>query len=159
MYDGRLTGLDNSNLMKGIACATSPTITQDTHGEFRRAHRQYQPYQNTNPRRNITEPQFKYGRHTTTQIDALKVPDGTSITVRDASDICDRLRAFGNAARTFKLPISWNKVAILVKKHNHEIREIRKTLPLKYRNVKFTETAKVLGVNIAPQYHYKGSKR
>ena len=62
--------------------------------------------------------------------------------------IYPKLIAFMDATRMYKLPINWNKVAVLVKKHNHDIREVKRILPRELRSINFAKHATLIGQKI-----------
>ena len=57
--------------------------------------------------------------------DEVKSPESTTIEEIGPEEIYPELIAFAEATNGYRLPINWNKVAILVKKHDTSIRSLK----------------------------------
>ena len=149
-----------ANLTQHIKHNSQTMLTKNLEGESRRAQYQYQILTNTDPSKSIPKPNYAHNNNAEAKSDTLKFPDDATIIVNNATDIYPKLQAFDKATNDYQLPINWDKVTILVRKHDHEIREIKRTMPTKYRCIKFSKSTTLLGQEISQSiYHQRGTSK
>ena len=75
----------------------------------------------------------------------IKSSDDNTLKTRETEEIYPKLAAFGEETKDYRLPINWEKVKILIKKHDANIRELKKIAPQKYRDIQFVKKPTLLG--------------
>ena len=106
---------------------------------------QYTPNKLEQPRGGIEQPYRNNNEHEERKCDNVKFPDDTTLKVQNATQICQKLVAFKEATRKYRLPINWNKLVILVKKHDHGRRQIKKIAHPEFRGKQFAKCTTILG--------------
>ena len=75
----------------------------------------------------------------------MEFSDDTTLKTQNAAQIYPKLAECRGAARKYRLPTNWNKVDILVKKHDNDIRKVKKITPYGFREIQFTNCTTLFG--------------
>ena len=70
------------------------------------------------------------------------------LTATHKNHLYGKLEAFGGKGGIVKLGPTGGKISIITRSLSREIREIKKTLPRRYRGVKFAKETKLLGQKV-----------
>ena len=145
-----MIGQYQANLTQRIKNNNQTMLTKNLEGESRWKQYQHQILNNADPIKNIPKPNYTHGNNAGARSDTLKFPDDATIMVDNATDIYQKLQAFDNATNGYQLPTNWDRTTILVRKHDHKIRETKRTMPTKYRCIKFAKSTTLHGKEIPP---------
>ena len=124
IYDERMMMQYNKNLAKQIkeGLPTENTRTNESENEWARY--QFRRSKNTRSDGFTPRPCFEIRSTDVQKRDAVKSTDDAAIKTKGAEEIRHKFIAFSKATKDFRLPINWNKVTILITKHDTNIWEL-----------------------------------